>query len=440
MSSKSMDLIVVLTLSVFALLSVQTINGVTVELIHPNSPSNPYRNPTNNQFDWIRQEYDNTRSRAAFIHSRLRDDNPSKFKTEMMPYGGGYFMKYSIGTPPFETYAIADTGSDVTWTQCQPCTGCFPEISPIFSPANSNSYQTTLCNSDTCSIFGSICSDQKICQYYLTLGDESHTGGEVATDTLTIGDGSFTNVIFGCGDNNVFFPNVTSGVVGLGYSSVSIVKQLGNKIRGKFAYCLSPQPDSKSYICFGTDAIVSGPDAVSTPIAVSLDKTTYYWLSLESISAGDKNFPVKQSSTSDTSGQTGNVIIDSGTTLTIIPADVFDSLKSELMKQIPATPVDDPRGSFGLCYSTSDKFKVPKVIAHFSGGADVALSPPGLFQQVDEGIFCLAIIPDQDLGIFIFGIMSEVDYFVGYDLKAKRVTFKQSSLQIAPNFKLRSIG
>ncbi|XP_019152431.1 PREDICTED: aspartic proteinase CDR1-like [Ipomoea nil] len=419
MSSKSMDLIVVLT-SVLALLFAQTINGVTVELIHPNSPSNPNRN----QFDWIRQAYNNTRSRAAFIHSRLLGvDDSSKFKTDMIPNGGGYIMKYSVGTPPFETYGIADTGSDVTWTQCQPCTDCFPQTPPIFDPKNSNSYKTTPCDSDACSIFGSICSDQKVCQYDITYGDQSHTAGDVATDTLTIGDGSFTDVMFGCGHNNSGFPDVSSGIFGLGYSNVSFVKKLRNQIDGKFAYCLSPQPDSKSYISFGTDAIVTGADAVSTPFAVSLDKTIFYWLSLESMSAGDKNFPVKQSSTSDTSDQTGNVIIDSGTMLTVIPTDMFNSLKSELTKQIPATPIDDPQGEFGLCYSTSDKFEAPKIVAHFSG-ADVSLSSRGIFQQAGEGISCLTIVPDQHLNIFIFGNLSEVDYLVGYDLKAKTVTFK----------------
>ncbi|XP_031120543.1 aspartic proteinase CDR1-like [Ipomoea triloba] len=422
MPSKSMGLIVVLT-SVFALLSAQTINGVTVKLIHPNSPSNPNRNPSSNRFDWIQQAYNNTRSRAAFIQNRLGVNDSFKFKTDMMPYGGGYFMKYSIGTPPFESYGIADTGSDFTWTQCQPCTDCFPQIPPIFDPKNSNSYKTTSCDSDKCSIFGTPCSDQKVCQYYVIYGGLSHTAGDVATDTLTIGDGSFTNVMFGCGHNNSGFPNVTSGIFGLGYSNVSIVKQLSNEISGKFAYCLSPQPDSKSYISFGKDAIVTGPDAVSIPFSLSLDKTIFYWLTLESMSAGDKNFPVKQSSPSDIGNQaaaSGNVIIDSGTTMTIIPTYMFNSLKSELMKQIPATPLDDPRG---LCYSTSDKITVPKIVAHFSGG-DIELSPRGSFQEVEEGISCFTIIPDQHLGIFIFGNLSEVDHLVGYDLEAQTVTFK----------------
>nr|GMC52181.1 aspartic proteinase CDR1-like [Ipomoea batatas] len=415
-----MDLTVFLMLSVFTMLSTQTINGFRVELIHPNSFSNPSRNPSNNQFHWIRQAYNNTRSRAASIQSRIGGDS-AKFKTDMTSDGGAYVMKYSIGTPPFETYGIVDTGSDVTWTQCEPCIECLWQSLPVFDPKHIKSYKTASCDSDACALVGSsvgACSDQNVCQYNLTYGDSSKSVGDVAIDTLTIGDGSFKNVVFGCGHQNsgTFLGNA-SGIVGLGNSDISIVKQLDKDVRGKFAYCLSSQPDSKSHISFGTDAIVNGPDAVSTPFSISPDQPTFYYLSLESMSVGDQSFPFKQSFSSN-----GNIIIDSGTTLTILPSDVFDSLKSELTKQISATPIDDPQGSFDLCYSTN-KIKVPKIVAHFSGG-DIELSPRGSFLEVEEGISCFTIIPDQHLGIFIFGNLSEVDHLVGYDLEAQTVTFK----------------
>nr|GMC50275.1 aspartic proteinase CDR1-like [Ipomoea batatas] len=416
-----MDLTVFFMLSIFTMLSTQTINGFRVELIHPNSLSNPNRNPSNNQFHWIRQAYNNTRSRAASIQSHL-GGGTAKFKTDIMSDGGAYVMKYSIGTPPFETYGIVDTGSDVTWTQCEPCIECFWQSLPVFDPKHSKSYKTASCDSDACALVGSsvgACSNQNVCQYNLTYGDSSKSVGDVAIDTLTMGDASFKNVVFGCGHQNsgTFLGNA-SGIVGLGNSNISIVKQLDKDVGGKFAYCLSSQPDSKSHISFGTDAIVNGPDAVSTPFSISPDQPTFYYLSLESMSVGDQRFPFKIKKTS----AYGNIIIDSGTTLTILPSDVFDSLKSELTKQISATPIDDPQGSFDLCYSTN-KIKVPKIVAHFSGG-DIELSPRGSFLEVEEGISCFTIIPDQHLGIFIFGNLSEVDHLVGYDLEAQTVTFK----------------
>ncbi|XP_019152434.1 PREDICTED: aspartic proteinase CDR1-like [Ipomoea nil] len=443
MALKSMGLTV---LSVFALLYAQTINGFTVELIHPNSLSNPNRNPSNSQFHWIRQAYNHTRSRAASIQSSLGGGGSAKFKTDIESYGGGYAMKYSLGTPPFEIYGIADTGSDVTWTQCEPCINCFSQSLPLFDPKHSKSYKTVSCDSDACTLVKSNggpgageCSGENVCQYQLTYGDNTQSIGDVATDTLTIGGASFKNVVFGCGHKNraTSYGNAThnaTGVVGLGYSNGSIVTQLDKDFGGKFAYCLSSQPDSKSHISFGKDAIVNGTGAVSTPFDAGPYNSTLYYLSLESISIGNQSIPFKKSVSSNVGGRragikktsaNGNIVIDSGTGVTIIPPNEFDNLKSELTKQIPATPIDDPQGQYSLCYSTIDKIEVPKIVAHFSG-ADVELSPRGSYIEVEEGISCFTIIPDIGFETFIFGSLSVVDYLIGYDLEAQTVTFKST--------------
>nr|GMC52169.1 aspartic proteinase CDR1-like [Ipomoea batatas] len=344
------------TLFLFAYLRTQT-DGFRVELIHPNSPSNPYRNLSNNS---------------------------SKFKTNIKPLDGGYVMKYSIGTPPFETYGVVDTGSDVTWAQCKPCIDCFSQSLPIFDPKHSKSYKMVVCNGSdtTCSLNdGFHCSNENICQYDLFYDGYFQTIGDIATDTLTIGDASFKSVVLGCGHQNKFkFSNgIASGIVGLGYSNISIIKQLGKEIGGKFAYCLSPQSHSRSYISFGSDAVVEGPDAVLIPFLISPFKP-FYWLTLKSMSVGNQSFPILLPPLESY----GNIVIDSGMTVTRIPSDVFDGMKSELMKHIHETPIEDPQGFFGLCYlATSVKIKVPKIVAHFVGG-DVELSPQGLFEEVEE--------------------------------------------------------
>ncbi|KAK1384336.1 hypothetical protein POM88_022071 [Heracleum sosnowskyi] len=47
---------------------------------------------------------------------------------------GEFLMNISIGTPPKPFSAIVDTGSDLIWTQCSPCTKCFDQPTPIFIP------------------------------------------------------------------------------------------------------------------------------------------------------------------------------------------------------------------------------------------------------------------------------------------------------------------
>ena len=46
-----------------------------------------------------------------------------------------YLMELAIGTPPVPFVALADTGSDLTWTQCKPCKLCFPQDTAIYDTA-----------------------------------------------------------------------------------------------------------------------------------------------------------------------------------------------------------------------------------------------------------------------------------------------------------------
>lgn len=420
---------------VLALLFAES-NGFTLDLIHPDSHLNPFRHPSESRFGYIRQAFRQSQSRVAYINHRINGDISTKFKTIVKPAPGGYVMKYSIGTPPFETYGIADTGSDITWTQCMPCTGCFEQSLPMFDPKESSSYKTVSCDSASCNSAGNIgCSNDNVCQYQVTYGDRSFTVGDVAIDTLTLGNTSFNNVLFGCGHQNggTFSPD-TSGIVGLGGDgATSIIFQLDQQIGGKFAYCLSPEPNTTSHISFGPDAEVSGANAVSTPLIKKPQQATFYWLNLERITVGNTDLMVKPFSTAEISGRRaggikqatveGNIIIDSGTTLTFLPSDLYTSFESAVQDAISATPVSDPEGTFPLCYSSTSNFEAPRIVAHFTG-ADVELSPKGTFVEVQEGLVCLTIIPDTSLGIAIFGNLSEIDYIVGYDLVGETVTFK----------------
>lgn len=45
---------------------------------------------------------------------------------------------------------IMDTGSDLTWLQCQPCKSCYNQQGPLFDPSTSPTFQPILCNSTTC--------------------------------------------------------------------------------------------------------------------------------------------------------------------------------------------------------------------------------------------------------------------------------------------------
>nr|XP_033516374.1 aspartic proteinase CDR1-like [Nicotiana tomentosiformis] len=237
---------------------------------------------------------------------------------------GEYLMKISIGTPPVEIVAIADTDSDLTWTQCMPCTNCFQQLAPLFDSQKSSTYKTVGCNAEECASLGtSSCKFTFPCTY----------GNNV----------SIPNVVFGCDhDNSGTFNNYTSGIIGLG---------------------------------------------------------------------GGESHKLSQ----------GNIRIDSGTTLTLLPSEFYSSLELTLVDSINATKKDDPSGTFGLCYeSENGTIDAPKIVAHFTD-ADLELSTSSTFTEVEEGLVCLTIVPAEEVAIF--GNLAQANFLIGYDLVANKISF-----------------
>lgn len=348
-------------------------------------------------------------------------------------------MRISVGTPPVEVLGIADTGSDLIWTQCKPCTQCFMQNPPLFDPKRSSTYRSIPCESNFCTkLEEATCgSVHDTCEYSYSYGDRSFTKGNLASDTLTLGTSSSTSgppvsiprIVFGCGhQNGGTFDESGSGLIGLGGGSLSLVSQLGKStINGGqkiFSYCLVPLSDESNHtskISFGRSSSSSSGSrhgAVSTPL-VAKEPSTFYFLTLEAISVGEKRLVYKTSS--KIAAEKGNIIIDSGTTLTILPPGFHDDLVSALEEAVNAERVSDPRGVLSLCFrGTESEIQVPTITAHFSG-ADVVLQPFNTFAKVDNDMLCLTMIPSEDVAIF--GNLAQMNLFVEYDLGKRTVSF-----------------
>ena len=347
----------------------------------------------------------------------------------MTPGGGEYLMKVSLGTPPVELLGIADTGSDLTWTQCLPCTQCYKQTLPLFDPRRSSSYKTISCDSDSCNeLPRQGCSLKNTCVYSYGYGDRSYTRGDLATETFTIGssNSALPKIVFGCGHTNGgTFDKSASGLIGLGGGSLSLVSQLGESGK-KFSYCLTHKSNSTSKISFGSDAVVSGSGIVTTPITAKSGEETFYYLSLEAFTVGNQRIAFAHKDKTRTARgdvAEGNIIIDSGTVLTLLPQDIYDDLVSALEEVISLPKADDPSQTLELCYridGEGDDIELPTVTAQFQG-ADVVLQPLNIFSLVADDIICLTVVPSESA---IFGNLAQMNFLVGYDLDAHTVSFK----------------
>ncbi|KAF8022170.1 hypothetical protein BT93_G2347 [Corymbia citriodora subsp. variegata] len=405
--------------------------GFTTDLIHRDSPSLPFHDSFATRSDRMRGAAQRSISRARRFWAR----HSSEIQSEMAYSRGEYYMKVWIGSPPIEKLAIADTGSDLSWTQCEPCVECYSQKQPIFNPRNSSTYKTVQCLTRLCqSLVRAGCGGGGACKYNYTYGDGSFTSGDVAVETFRMGappGGTVTlpRIVFGCGYDNVgIFTDTGSGIIGLGGGPASLITQTDGSFGGQFGYCLVPEfRNGSSKISFGEDAAVSGPGTVSTPL-FSKSSDTYHIVNLEGFSIGKTRFSyrdISAGSEAKESVRAVEMMIDSGTTLTFLPSEIFHSLESAVVKAIPLPRVPDPKGMLGPCYrSPSGEFDAPVVTLHFAGGADIALNAINTFMQFTEDLVCFTMKSTDSIPIL--GNLAQMEFKVGFNVRKRMVSFMAS--------------
>eukprot|EP01018_Ginkgo_biloba_P035837 Gb_01040 [translate_table: standard] len=241
-------------------------------------------------------------------------------------------MKLEIGTPSLSFSGILDTGSDLTWTQCQPCIDCYKQPTPIYDPSKSSTFSNAPCESSFCHALPLSSCNNRVCEYGYYYGDYSVTEGILSFETFTFSSRqSFPHLAFGCGRRNEGGGfNQGGGIIGLGRSILSLVGQLGSTAANKFSYCLMPindSPTKTSALIFGEDAQLSGDSVRSTPIIQNEQQPIFYYISLEDISIGGKLLNIPQGTFDIQSDGSGGVVIDSGTTVTYLEEAGYNLVK-----------------------------------------------------------------------------------------------------------------
>ncbi|KAJ0230987.1 Aspartyl protease family protein [Hirschfeldia incana] len=409
---------------------------LTVKLIHRDSPHSPLYNPLHTVSD---------RHKAAFHRSISRSrrfSTKTDLQSGLIASGGEYFMSISIGTPPTKVLGITDTGSDLSWVQCKPCEHCYKQNGPIFDKNHSSTYKTEPCDSKPCKALSKkekgCDKSRNICKYRYVYADQSFTEGHMATETIYIDSSSsgspvsFPGTVFGCGYNNGgTFDQTGSGIIGLGSGPLSLISQIGSSIGKKFSYCLShtsSPTNGSGVIKLGTNSIPSKPSkgsAVLTTPLFNKPPKTYYYLNLEAITVGKTKIPYTRGGGRYSLNEkaTGNIIIDSGTTLTLLESGFYGDFGAAVVASVTgAKRASDPHGILTHCFKAVGKaIGLPEITMHFTG-ADVKLRPTNAFVKLGEDVVCLSMIPTTDVAIY--GNLVQTDFLVGYDLEAKKVSFQ----------------
>nr|GLL43683.1 aspartyl protease family protein At5g10770-like [Ipomoea trifida] len=381
-------------------------------------------------------------SRVQSIQARLRSLSSAKNNTgesetvdlpavNQSPSGvGNYIVTVGLGTPPKDVELAFDTGSHLTWTQCEPCAvQCYQQRLPRFDPAASTTYSNLSCTSQACSdlkfaAYPGQCDDStSTCFYKTSYGDRSYSIGELSTDKLTLTSTDVVDAfIFGCGQNNYFtYSNDIGGLMGLGTASLSIVSQTSQQFGNYFSYCLPTRTGSDGHLTFGKNNENTN-NLNYTPLLPSSGNIAFYFIEVLAISVNGQ-----QLSISPTVFQNPGTIIDSGTVITRLPTAAYDALRDAFKQQMTMYPeVENPSSKlFDTCYDFTNypSPTIPEISFTFGGNLEVHLDPRVVMVPLDPNgsEVCLAFASSSDGGIF--GNYQQQTFEVVYDVAGGQLGF-----------------
>lgn len=337
---------------------------------------------------------------------------------------GEYFSRVGIGNPVKSLYMVLDTGSDVTWVQCEPCADCYQQTDPLFNPSESSSYTTLSCDSSKChSLDVSACRNStSSCLYQVSYGDGSYTVGDFASETITLGNSQpVPNVAIGCGHDNEGLFVGAAGLLAMGGGPLSFPSQVSAK---SFSYCLV---DRDSQSASTLELSTNGDEAsdVTAPLLRNKKLQTFYYVGMSGISVGGELLSIPESTFSMDETGNGGVIVDSGTAVTRLQTEAYNALRDAFAAGTSSLPHADGFSLFDTCYDLSGRtsVEVPTVAFHFGRGNELKLPAKNYLIPVDSaGTYCLAFAPTS-APLSIIGNVQQQGTRVSFDVGRSLVGF-----------------
>ncbi|KAG5252361.1 protein aspartic protease in guard cell [Salix suchowensis] len=309
---------------------------------------------------------------------------------------GNYYVKLGLGSPPKYYAMILDTGSSLSWLQCQPCVvRCYAQADPIYDPSVSKTYKKLSCAS----------ADRLF---------ESRSINPNIIQTLP----QFT---YGCGQENQGLFGRAAGIIGLSRDKLSMLAQLSTKYGHAFSYCLPTATSGSSGGGFLSIGSISPTHYKFTPMLTDSKIPSLYFLRLTAITVSGRALGLTAAM------YRVPTLIDSGTVITRLPMSMYAALRQAFVKIMSTKYAQAPAYSIlDTCFKGSLKSlsAVPEIKMIFQGGADLTLRAPNIMIEADQGITCLAFAGSSGSNqVAIIGNRQQQTYNIAYDVSTSRIGF-----------------
>ncbi|XP_027361977.1 probable aspartyl protease At4g16563 [Abrus precatorius] len=420
------------------------------------------------QFNSIHHLLKSTSTRSA---SRFHRHRQNAVSLPLSP-GSDYTLSFNLGSNPSQHITLyMDTGSDIVWFPCAPFECILCEGKPkATKPPNITHSNAVSCQSPACAVAHSSMSPHDLCAiarcpldaietsdcssatcppFYYAYADGSFIA-RLYRDTLSMSSLFLKNFTFGCAHTALAEP---IGVAGFGRGLLSLPAQLATyspQLGNRFSYCLvshsfdGERVRKPSPLIIGRyDGAGESSDFIYTSMLRNPKHPYFYCVGLAGISVGNRTIPAPEMLRRVDGRGNGGVVVDSGTTFTMLPTSLYNSVVAEFDHRVGrvqkrASEVEKKTG-LGPCYYLDGLVKVPVVTLHFVGNnSNVVLPRKNYFYEFLDGgdgarrkgkVGCMMLMDGGDVADLsggpgaTLGNYQQQGFEVVYDLEKQRVGF-----------------
>lgn len=363
-----------------------------------------------------------------------------------------YYTNLYLGNEMKKQTYILDTGSSITTSPCKPyCKKCGTHLNSYHN-VNDKS-KIISCNNEKCRIVKSYCGSENRCSFRTSYSEGSSLEGIYINELINfIDDKSKSNsghlAPIGCttSENHLFFTQKADGIMGLANNEnnfVSVMDKVGAIENNIFSLCFA---QVGGYFSLGEINTTFHREEISF---LNMEKNSFFYsLNMNNIYINNKKISKYQKNKFSN-------IIDSGTTISYFPDEIFDEIVDNVKSICNSFENKNGCGKyqydkdFGPCFLFESTQKMDEAIYQYWPNISFILENYKYKWTPDEYIFndtntkrirgCMGF-NKQGGRRFTFGSTWMIDHEIIFDRKNGKIGIAESNCDKNKNKSMNYIG